>query len=156
MAFLHARARQHARRTRFAGAALAPASVALALAIVALLGGCGSGADTAPASGVTQPRFASAIQALCRAQGLAATADVAAARRVFSDDAHAFLHELADRVSEQDRDATARLLIAKNRVETALAATTPSGDEPPGERIVALIIATGDAGKTIGLSSPGC
>ena len=132
------------------------AGFALALAIAALLGGCGDDAGSALQNGVTQSRFAAAVQALCRAQALAEGGDMTEARRAFEDDGHGFLHELANRTSEYDRDATARLLIAKNRVETALAATATAGGESPGPLIGALITATGDAGEAIGLSAPGC
>ncbi|MSQ61765.1 MAG: hypothetical protein EXR43_04205 [Dehalococcoidia bacterium] len=141
-----------ARHARHAGSA----GLAIAIAFAALLGGCGDEAPSTPPSGVTQPRFSAAMQALCRTQGLAEAGDVAEARRVFEDAAHGFLHELATRVSEDDRDATARLLIAKNRVEAALAAPPPDGGKSPGPLIGALIAATADAGESIGLSFPGC
>ncbi len=140
---------RHAHRARFAG-------FVLAVAMAALLGGCGDDTPATPASAVTQPRFAAAVQALCRAQALAEGGDMTEARRVFNDDGHGFLHELANRTSEYDRDATARLLIAKNRVETALAATAMAGGESPGPLIGALITATASAGEAIGLSAPGC
>ena len=102
--------------------------VALAIASAALLAGCGDATtEAAPrsASTTTIPsgdEFAS----LCAALDAADAGDIETARQAFD---HGPLHDLADAAIDVDRAVAARLLVAKEAVEGALADSTT----PPSE-----------------------
>ena len=94
---------------------LGPAVVALA--VVGMACGPGSDDEATGASG----RYAALHRGLCDTSARAA--DVATARRTFYDGPHQPLHELAAATSRVDRPAAARLLEAKEAVETDLNGT---------------------------------
>ena len=98
------------------------ASAIVGLAIIAVLAARPSGDSTA-APPVNQPAPPADVSAgLCTAITAAAAADTNAARRAF-DDIHTQLHVIAQDESTKDRARAARLLEAKQRVESDLAAT---------------------------------
>jgi hypothetical protein len=80
------------------------------LALVVASCGAGSGGDG-------PDRFAAGGDALCAAT-VEADTDTSEARRLFFDGAHQPLHELADETAERDRTVAARLLRAKQAVES--------------------------------------
>ncbi len=84
--------------------------VTATLALVVASCGTGSGGDG-------PDRFAAGGDALCAAT-VAADADTSEARQLFFDGAHQPLHELADETAERDRTVAARLLRAKQAVES--------------------------------------
>lgn len=97
----------------------------LAVSAVLVVGGLvlGAGAFTflrseadAHAPGPASAPYQDVVFALCEAHD----AQPNEARALFADRVHGPLHELADRVAEQDRDAAARLLEAKQQVEFVL------------------------------------
>jgi len=77
-------------------------------------------APEAPTDASTAPEgFASIVPSLCRARDNART-DAGDSRRIFLDEVHAPLHELADEVATTDRPVAADLLEAKQVVEADL------------------------------------
>ncbi|MDE0805515.1 MAG: hypothetical protein OSA99_19615 [Acidimicrobiales bacterium] len=77
------------------------------------------------------------------------------AQRPFYDEAHEDLHTLAADVTELDRAVAARLLRAKERVESALSAEFP--DEQLTAMIQTLVDATQEAARVIDPSTEaGC
>jgi hypothetical protein len=96
----------------------APFVAAIAAAVV-VLASCGGG-NGKPASGEPAEatgRWGQVHTGLCTAAAAAAEGDRPAAERAY-DDVHAPLHELAAAVERKDRAAAARLLEAKQRVES--------------------------------------
>jgi hypothetical protein len=69
-----------------------------------------------------------AVAAVCAAAAHA-NSDREAAEDLFMDKAHGILHDIADAVSNEDRETAARLLEAKNLVELRLEMTTRSLQE---------------------------
>lgn len=96
---------------------------ALALVVItaALTAGCGD--DSRSTTPPSTPD-AGVIAALCAASDMARADDSDGARTIFFDRAHDVLHQLATDVGDDDRGAQARLLEAKQRVETSLSATS--------------------------------
>jgi hypothetical protein len=96
-----------------------------------------------------------AFQGLCNAATLAEAGDVQSANDMFQDQAHQYLHELADRLSKIDREAAARLLEGKERVEAAFASPTAS---PPqvSQLLGALEGEVGNAAEVLGMDRPVC
>lgn len=102
------------------------------LTMVATVGACFVAACDPP-DGERQNRGAatpeatapSLVDALCRAASLAAGGEAGRARAVFND-AHPALHVFADRLSERDRRAASRLLVAKQEVEADLYRASPA------------------------------
>jgi hypothetical protein len=95
--------------------------VALAATVLVLAGpGCASPEPGGPGPAATvapgDQRLVDAVAALCAARREAAGA-VPAARGIFYDRSHDAMHELARRAQAADREVTARLLEAKNKVE---------------------------------------
>lgn len=88
------------------------------------------------------------LTALCEASA-AAPAD---AVRIFERDVHRPLHDLAAQVTEGDRRVAARLLQAKNAVESAVE-DPGSGLQP---RLDELVAATRDALVSVGMPAPAC
>jgi len=82
---------------------------------------CGDGSSGAPSDGHQEWR--QAVVTLCEA-ALRAENDKRAAEDLFMDRAHDPLHEIADAVSESDREVAARLLEGKNLVELRFEVTT--------------------------------
>jgi hypothetical protein len=91
----------------------------LSLVCAMALTACGSERTGGPGGDL-----GTALDGLCEARLLSARGLIRDAESQFVDRAHAYLHQLARETAENDREAAARLLEAKQRVEQALA-------EPP-------------------------
>lgn len=92
------------------------------------------------------------VLALCAVRDGADEID--AANSTFQDRAHGPLHDLVTAVQDEDRELAARLLIAKQAVESGLSS---EGDpEQLIENIERLIAVTGDARQTVGMGVPEC
>lgn len=76
------------------------------------------------------------------------------ARRVFLDQSHAYLHELAAKLQERDRALAAQLLEAKQEVERVLQGAAPP--EILAGRIGGLRAVVESALVVIGLTNVGC
>ncbi|HWO93203.1 MAG TPA: hypothetical protein VNL92_00390, partial [Dehalococcoidia bacterium] len=76
--------------------------------------GTAESGGTAVASPIGQEEADRALRGLCEARDLAGREDVEAARNVFFDEAHQFLHELTVPLQERDAAAARDLLVAKN------------------------------------------
>ncbi|HET9443244.1 MAG TPA: hypothetical protein VFO65_07960 [Acidimicrobiales bacterium] len=140
------------RRAARAGRA---AAWGLAAALVTAGAGC-SGSDeervgTSASSVTVGPEGRPSVYAtVCGAATAAAAGDLDAAARGF-EDAHGDLHQLATTVEVRDRQAAARLLEAKQRVEADLEA----GEEALGQGLVALAARVGEALQVAGGPDPG-
>ena len=95
--------------------------VVLALGLGACTGGGEPGGDADPTTATG--RFGQVHTEVCRAAAQADGGDLSSARATF-EDVHVGLHDLATAAGEADRAAAARLLEAKQRVETRLDADT--------------------------------
>ena len=109
--------------------------IVISWAGLALMGG-GDG-DRARASGV--------MAGVC--ETLEVSSNGGEARRPFYDQAHDDLHTLAADVTELDRPVAARLLRAKERVESALSAEVP--EEQVTAMIQTLVESTQEAARVI-------
>ncbi|MGH2674569.1 MAG: hypothetical protein ACRDKA_13835 [Actinomycetota bacterium] len=96
-----------------------------------------------------------ASQGLCDAVDLAAGGDIAGAEAAFMDRVHGFLHEFADRLSATDRQATAGLLEAKQRVEAVLEEPSAGASEV-GQVLPALQDELDDAAEAAGMAPQPC
>jgi hypothetical protein len=115
----------------------------------------GSGASpiqTAP----PEERLVTASQGLCDALGLADQGDVPGAAKAFYDRVHAFLHELARRLETFDRETAGDLLVAKQKVEAALAEPGSADPQEVSELIQELRGELGTAAEAAGLPTPTC
>lgn len=92
------------------------------LALTLAAGACGG------AGGKGAGRYDAVIEALCEAEAAGEAGDATAAEAAFEDRAHDGLHALAAEVQERDRAAAARLLEAKQAVESALRGGGPAPD----------------------------
>lgn len=97
------------------------------------------------------PSFAAARDGLCQAGQAASRGDAAGARAVFFDRSHQPLHELAAAAQERDRAAAARLLEAKERVESGLEKPSPT----LADDLDTLAVVTGRAMAVAGGGDPG-
>lgn len=122
------------------------AIVAVAAVISALAGSEGQSSSSPPG-----PSFASARDGVCQAADAASHGNPAGARTAFFDRAHQPLHELAAAAQESDRAAAARLLEAKERVETGLEKSSPT----LGADLDVLAVTTGQAMAAAGSRDPG-
>lgn len=95
-----------------------------------------------------------AIEGLCEAETLAAGGLQSEARRVFQNQSHAYLHELAAQLEERDRVLAGELLEAKQEVEVAL--QKGSDPETLSLRIGALRAVMESAVPVVGLTNVGC
>jgi hypothetical protein len=93
--------------------------------MLALAASCGSSnGDTSAILGVNgvrvpAPQLVKAMAGLCTARDQAATTPDSA-KATFFDDSHQALHDIAAALERTDRNASATLLIAKQRVEADL------------------------------------
>ena len=116
-----------------------PASALLLLALTALTAAaCGGGAGDGDGDAATG-RFGAVHTEVCRAAAQAGAGELSTAQTTF-DDVHVGLHDLAAAAGEADRAVEARLLEAKQRVETRLAADTLEALAVP---VAAAVEATG-------------
>ena len=107
--------------------------------------------EAAPAA---DPGLQRASAGLCDALRASSAGDVGRAATVFEDEAHGYLHELADRVEAQDRAAAAELLQAKQRAEAALA--RPWAPEEVAQALEELGEELADSAATLGMQRPSC
>ena len=122
------------RRVAIAAAVVVVVSVAIAVVV-------GRADDT--------PSESPLVIGVCRVAALAADGDRAEAGRVFTNEVHGPLHELAAAAQSEDRGAAARLLEVKARMEASPAGPTESDAEE-------LVTATVQATRAIGEESTGC
>jgi hypothetical protein len=99
-------------------------------------------------------RLQRASQGLCDAQVAAFGGRIREAAEVFDVETHDFLHQLAARLQDTDRDAAAALLEAKQRVEAAFDAG--SDRVAMQELLIDLQRALQDAADAAGLPAPLC
>jgi hypothetical protein len=131
------------------------AATVLTLAVVAAACGDDRGEEEPLPSGspgvVTQEAAREAVLGLCE---LASTTDALDAEATFLDRSHATLHAIAAAAEAPDPASVTALLVAKQRVEAALA----RDDLPPRFRrdVVGLIDATRAALDALGLEGPAC
>lgn len=123
-------------------------------AVLAVLTGCAAGsAERAPDP--PRNRYRSALTAVCAAASEARAGDLPAARQAFYDTAHQALHELAADAASTDRPVAARLLEAKESVETGF--SSPPAPAELASHLDALSVAAGDAITTAtGTRPPSC
>jgi hypothetical protein len=107
-------------------------STLLAGIALLFLAGCGSGGDDP---------YLAAGSGLCEAAMKAEIGDAAGAETVFYDTVHQPLHDLAAEVSEANRAVAARLLEAKEAVESAL----DTGQPDTADAWQTLVVATDEA-----------
>lgn len=136
------------------------AAVALVSSVLAACGGSGGGGSTPAPSGpsgalgvVTVAAARVAVEGLCAMRTTFAN-DIEKANGVFYDQTHEELHVIAAATEEKDRTVAARLLQAKEKVEADL--TDLQVPDTFVEDVDALLSATQDALRTIGVSVPGC
>lgn len=130
----------------------------LALALLALVS-CGSTGPSATVEPIEEAEalpLQLAFQGLCDAATLAQAGDVQSAADMYEDRSHAYVHELADRVSGSDRDAAARLLEAKQIVEAQLANPDVANPQVVAGALSGLEAALADAAEAAGFERPGC
>jgi hypothetical protein len=124
------------------------------MAVAVLLAGACAGPNRGSISAPAE--LIAALDGLCRAEDLARAGDLLGARTTFEDRAHAYLHELAADAESEARTEVARLLEAKNRVESAFRTV---GEEDAGEvaaRLATLEAATRSVAAAVGTPAPGC
>ena len=142
--------------------ALAPrVCVVLAVAVgppVGACGGSGPSTGTASPSATTAAPAGSALAGLgdrvCAVARSARAGDADSARASFFGPVHDDLHELADELSRTDRPAAARLLEAKQRVESDLASLETTGDLEASADELAL--ATAEELRRLGMTVGEC
>ena len=129
----------------------------LATAVVMLVSCGGDPAATVePIEKAESLQLQIAYQALCDARTLSETGDVWGAANEFMTQAHAFLHELADRLSATDREAAARLLEAKEAVEIHFSAPDEADPAATARSLSELESAVADGAEAEGLPRPTC
>jgi hypothetical protein len=122
----------------------------------------GDTGPTASAAGeqLTARSLAIAVEGLCSVRADFESGDVEAARAVFYDKSHLFLHQLAAAVEVEDRNRATSLLIAKYRVEDLVAASDGSAigadPETPSSVTTQLLHEVAAAASVLGLSAPDC
>jgi hypothetical protein len=87
---------------------------------------------------------------VCTAAALARNGDAEGAKRTFFDESHQPLHDLATAAAERDRGAAARLLEAKEKVESDLTA----GSGPLADDLEELAVRTAAAATAAGERAP--
>ena len=122
------------------------AIVAVAAAISAV-----AGRNDGLSQPAREPSFGSARDGVCRAGEAARQGDPVGARAAFFDRSHQPLHELAAVTQERDRAAAARLLEAKERVESGLEKASPT----LADDLDTLAVVTGRAMAAAGSRDPG-
>ena len=126
----------------------------LALALTVSSVGCAGRGSRGASSDPEQRRMTDAGRALCEAASSAREGNVGEAERLFQDRVHAYLHDLADRLSTFDRQAVGDLLVAKQQVEAALGSSPDPGDV--ADLLEELGVALAAAGEEAGLTAPMC
>jgi hypothetical protein len=139
---------------------------AAAAFLVAQASGGGSGNTNFTSLGsfgdVTQPELDTAVQGLCEVRTDLQRGDHDAAKTVFYDKAHLFLHQLAAQVQDKDVDQATSLLVAKYKVESLLLLppeTTPSAtgsNGSPDALVADLLDQVQKSAAVIGFTAPDC
>ena len=144
------------RRHRLAAGTAVLAAVALALGACGDDGSSPSPATAGPATSTPAPGgrlYGAAFLGLCAARAAAGT-DVNSARSTFYDRSHDALHSIARDLEPVDRALAARLLEAKEAVESDLRPDrAPPGLGPDLDRLVEV---TGQALARLSLPVPRC
>lgn len=107
--------------------------VALSLTAVGILtmtAGCAASSNER-AKEPSAARYRSALNAVCTAATSARAGDLTAARQAFYDTAHQALHQLAADAARTDRPVAARLLEAKQAVESRFSSPAVPADLAP-------------------------
>jgi len=119
------------------------------LGISMAISNCSGSGDRQPGEDVG--RFASARGGVCQAAEAAGDGDAAGAKTIFFDRSHQPLHELAAAAQERDRGVAARLLEAKERVESGFENDSPT----LAVDLETLAVASGRAMIAAGTTDPG-
>ena len=128
--------------------------VVLSLTVVAVLAvtaGCAASSAERAQEPSSSDRYRSALDAVCTAVTDARAGDLTAARQAFYDTAHQALHELAADAARTDRPVAARLLEAKEAVESGFG--SPAGAAELASHLDALSI-TASAAITAATGTP--
>ncbi len=112
---------------------------------------CGAEVSEPPMDGGADARI-EAVRALCRARDASAR-NMSQARAIFFDAAHDPLHDIAGSVTDEDPGIAARLLEAKQQIESDLEESAPKDVEPHFET---LIEASNQALGRLGLQEVSC
>jgi hypothetical protein len=128
------------------------AGVAIGVAGMTVFAGDDHDAEAAGAGG--NEAYVGAVTGLCEAQRLAPDRP-SDAGRVFFDQAHVPLHDLAAEVGDTDRDAAAGLLEAKESVESVLEEDDVDGTGL-SEDLADLLDATVAALRAVDIEAPTC
>lgn len=133
---------------------IARTRIALLLALVACAPGAEGSIDALQEAESLPVQLV--FQGLCDSRAIAEAGDVQGASDVFQGRAHAELHSLADRLSSTDREAAARLLEAKQRLEAAFASPAAVSPAAVAGLISALEAEVADAAEALGQDRPVC
>ena len=136
---------------------MAPTARAISalLALVALLAAaCGGEPERASAAEVKE--FRSAIDGLCQTATSLRQENVPEAIDIFTDRTHAYLHELVDALQKENRALAARLLEAKQAMETALKDPSFYGRKEVARRFGELHNTLLRVAEVMGLPQVGC
>ena len=125
----------------------------IAIIILLVLSACSSGDQPSSAEGDTGS-YGNLLSDLCAAIESTEEDNAGEARRVFEDEIHGPLHELAAEVEAVDREATANLLVAKNNVEKAFDSSARSGSLRT--ELTALADSLSVALRAVGVNNSGC
>lgn len=142
-----------ATRTRSRRAVLVPAALGLALVGLFFYLRTSQAPGGEVAGGMTAGELDRTYGQLCGVRELAAS-EVDAARDLFFGQVHSPLHVIAAAAGEQDRRAAARMLEAKNDVESAFN-TGASAPDVAG-RLDRLLTTTAEALRSVGVSPSTC
>ena len=116
-------------------------AAAVVVAVLLTIGAaCGSDEERGDPG---RPPDNAAYLGVCRALGAVKAGDTDQARTIFGDQAHGPLHDLSARVDDEDRAIAARLLEAKQRVESAV--SSKADEDELGPALEKLAAATADA-----------
>ena len=128
--------------------------IAALLTLAACASGAGSSIDALEEAESLPLQIA--FQGLCESRAVAEAGDVQGASDVFQSRAHAELHSLADRLAATDREAAARLLEAKQRLEAAFANVAAASPPAVAGLISTLELEVQHAAEVLGQDPPAC
>ena len=145
------------------GAVLAGYGITLALNG----GGSSDGVNNVPVGSfgnITQANLDTAVEGICAVRDDFQRGNEAAAREVFYDKSHLFLHQLAAQVQDKDVQTATNLLLAMYFVEnvipppaqTPVPVTGPEKNLPPAELATRLIDQVQQAAPVVGFQAPNC
>ena len=125
----------------------------IAIIVLVVLSACSSDNQPSSAEGDTGA-YKNLVSDLCAAIESTEEDDEDGPRRIFEDEIHSPLHELAAEVEAVDREAAANLLVAKNNVETAFDSRAPR--DSAETELAALADSVSVALTAIGVDNSGC